>query len=188
MKVNCEFCGKNINKPVVQNITKNEIGRIQCPHCHKENKRYISEFDLLYCFLVNATVYGLTVVLFNSVTNTNFGLPNQYFFFLYFGMIAVTITIIYLFTKRTNLRQYAQPVFKKEWMNQKIDEDAEEVGKRMNFNLTIFIVVAIVVGMQPEWFYLFLMMYIAFILITAIKVNLLYKNERDFIQKKTPIQ
>ena len=70
MKVNCEFCGKNINKHIVQNITKNEIGRIQCPHCHKENKRYISEFDLLYCFLLNA------IIVFQFITTTDFGLTN----------------------------------------------------------------------------------------------------------------
>ena len=188
MKVNCEYCGKSINKLVMQNITKNEVGRIQCPHCHKENKRYISEFDLLYCFLLNAIVYGLTIILFHFVTTSDLGINNQSFFILYFCTIVVVLGICYYFTKRTNLTQYALPALKKEWKTQKIEEEAEQVSSRMNFNLTIFIVVAIVVGMQPEWFYMFLMMYIAFILITAIKVYLLYKNEHDFTQKKTPIQ
>ena len=76
-------------------------------------------------------------------------------------MIAITLAICYFFTKRTNLAQYIIPAFKKEWMNQKIEEDAEQVSSRMNFNLTLFLVVAIVVGMQPGWFYLFPMMHVS---------------------------
>jgi hypothetical protein len=83
MKVNCEYCGKSINKLVMQNITKNEVGRIQCPHCHKENKRYISEFDLLYCFLLNAIVYGLTIILFHFVTTSDLGISNHFFYSLF---------------------------------------------------------------------------------------------------------
>ena len=184
MKVNCIFCDKKISKAVFQAMTRNEIGRIQCPHCKKENKRYISEFDLLYCFLFNTILYGLMIILFIFVTTLNSEVLNQNFFIVYFAMLAITLIICYYFTKTNNLHQYKNPAYKKSWMNQTLNENAVEVNSRMNFNLMMFIVISVVIGTQAEWFYLFIFMYIAFISITGIKTHLLYKKEFTSLPKK----
>lgn len=184
MKACCEYCKKDISKTVFQTMTKNEIGRIQCPHCKRENKRYISELDLLYTFLLNCIVYGLAVIVFIFVTTLNSAVIDQYFFVVYFAMLVVTLGVCYFFTKYNSIYQYIHPPLHKSWYNKKLDEDAEEVNKRMNFNLIMFMVIAIVVGTMPEWFYLFLFMYLAFAGITAYKVYLLYKNELAYQTKK----
>ena len=46
MKVNCESCGKPITAQVNSLFEQFEPGRVVCPHCHHQQKRYISEADL----------------------------------------------------------------------------------------------------------------------------------------------
>ena len=184
MKANCEFCGKDISKNVFQAMTKNEIGRIQCPHCKRENKRYLSELDLLFCFLLNSIVYGIMIIAFIFVTTLSMDPNNPYSLVVYFISIAVSLTICYIFTKQCNIYQYNSATLKKPWLNQKIDESADEISSRMNFNLIVLILIVVVIGAQPEWFYFFLFMQSAFVLLTAIKVFFLQKKEFASLPKK----
>lgn len=174
MKVNCEHCKKDMTSTVFQTITKNDIGRVVCPHCKKENKRYISELDLMYVFFLNSIIYGLVIMAFTFATVLA---TQESYEMVFWVSIVITLGCCYFFSKWNSTRQYVVGMLKHTWKNKVFDENSEEVGRRMNFNLVIFIFIAIVLGTDAEMFYLFLFMYLAFILITAIKVHLLYKNE-----------
>ena len=62
MKVNCESCGKPITAQVNSLFEQFEPGRVVCPHCHHQQKRYISEADLLIYFCFSAVLYSIVLV------------------------------------------------------------------------------------------------------------------------------
>ena len=93
MKVNCESCGKPITAQVNSLFEQFEPGRVVCPHCHHQQKRYISEADLLIYFCFSAVLYSIVLVLI--------------FFLLNWKMQAWILTVSY-----THLDVYKrQPLF-----------------------------------------------------------------------------
>ena len=38
MKVSCCHCGKDIGSAVQKQMALYEVGKVVCPHCHKQNK------------------------------------------------------------------------------------------------------------------------------------------------------
>ena len=69
MKVNCESCGKPITAQVNSLFEQLEPGRLVCPHCHHQQKRYISEADLLIYFCFSAVLYSIVLVLIFFLLN-----------------------------------------------------------------------------------------------------------------------
>ena len=69
MKVNCESCGKPITAQVNSLFEQFEPGRVVCPHCHHQQKRYISEADLLIYFCFSAVLYSIVLVLIFFLLN-----------------------------------------------------------------------------------------------------------------------
>ena len=64
MKITCSTCNKEISTTVDKTIENFEPGRLICPHCHYQQKRYISEADLLMYFGIASIFYCLLISLF----------------------------------------------------------------------------------------------------------------------------
>ena len=69
MKVNCENCKKPITSQVNALFEQFEPGSVVCPHCHHQQKRYVSEADLLIYFCFSAVLYSAVLVLIFFLLN-----------------------------------------------------------------------------------------------------------------------
>ena len=52
MKIYCEKCRQEISSECNKQIENYKVGKVICPHCHYEQKRYLSEADILFLLAV----------------------------------------------------------------------------------------------------------------------------------------
>lgn len=137
MKIRCEKCKNIINVPINQAFEQNKVGRIECPHCSKKQKRYISEVDLLLYFGLSELVYLaislITMGIFEFVgVNLSTGLFIFVILFIaYFGLKAISNNI------------YTKGYFKEKTMYKELDEDVRAVSNNLYRQLIFFFVIAI---------------------------------------------
>jgi len=173
MKTQCEHCHKNLKSKTREPFDKLVVGRIICPHCNKENKRYISEFDLLlYLPFTNflcavgviSIMYVLDFVLFDNVV---------------LGAILLISILVVGFFIVDQLAKYIynKAPFKKEWKNKQIDEDSKAVSRRLNYQLTLFLLISALMGINREMLDIYVVLSVAIIIFTVIKAYLAYKIE-----------
>lgn len=172
MKVYCEKCGCEISRDVDSRFEQFDIGHIICPECHSKQKRYISEADLLIYFGVSATFYGIMAIIISTIfSGAGFNLVTGV-------MIAVLFVFAYWFQKSMSRMQYVNAYLKSETKNKDFGEDKKEVGKRLRWQFLAFVVLALMIGTDPAYIIPFILMVVAFIAITFLKVYLLLKNGR----------
>lgn len=63
MKICCEKCHGDITSECNKSLESYHVGRIVCPHCHQEQKRYVSEADVLLFFAISEAGYLLLSLL-----------------------------------------------------------------------------------------------------------------------------
>ena len=119
MKILCEKCHQDISLECNKTIENYTVGRVICPHCHYEQKRYISEADLLLYFGINEIAYILLSLL-------------MIFIFNRIGINAVSIVIIFLVliagyfaSKELSSRIYEKAYFKADIKNKVFEEDVD---------------------------------------------------------------
>ena len=182
MKIPCDHCGKDIKKQVRAPFDNFRVGRIKCEHCKNKNKRYISELDLMIGFLFNSFIYAFGVI---STLLAYLFLPDVVGIWVTIIVVILILVFAYFSTTYATYAIYRYGYFKEAWKNEIIQEDAEEVAKRMRWQFIIFIAVTLVVGTQFELFYLFLAMYVAIFGVTVVKTYLLHKKELSlFLENK----
>ena len=59
MKIYCEKCRQEISSECNKQIENYKVGKVICPHCHYEQKRYLSEADILLYFGISEVLYVL---------------------------------------------------------------------------------------------------------------------------------
>lgn len=178
MKCLCTKCNQEISKDVEKAIENYELGRIICPHCKMEQKRYLSEADILVYFTLVSIFYCLLISLFLFMYDV-FGI-NLYV------IIAVCIIFIlsYFLLKQMTRFIYEKAPFKNDIKNYVIEEDKEAVTKRLRWQFIAFMVVALMMSGQPELAGAYTFLLVAFTIINSIKLYLSVKNEREYIKNK----
>lgn len=178
MKCTCIKCNKEISKNVDKTIENFEVGRIICPHCKMEQKRYLSESDMLMYFGIAATYYCLLISLFMMIYEI-FG-----FNFITIGVITVIFIISYFILKQITRFIYIKAPFKSNIKDIEIKEDKEAVTKRNRWQFIAFMVVALMMSSQPELFSYYVFLLVAFVSVIILKLYLCLKNEYSSISKK----
>ncbi len=180
MKTNCIHCKKDISKEIRSDIEKFKIGNYTCSHCNKPQKRYMSEFDLMLYFLSSSAIYVfclfIILMIFEFILYTT---P----FYVWSIAILLTLTVGYILTNLLAAIIYDKAPYKAQWKNFTIKENAEEVVQRMKKQFIILMLIIIILGTQTEMFGLFVFMFAAIIIITAIKTYLCFKYERIYYQE-----
>ena len=69
MKVYCDKCNEEISSDIDVKFDKLQIGYFVCPKCHKENKRYISETDLLLYLGLSELFYLILSIITTIIIN-----------------------------------------------------------------------------------------------------------------------
>ena len=171
MKVNCENCKKPITSQVNALFEQFEPGSVVCPHCHHQQKRYVSEADLLIYFCFSAVLYSAVLVLIFFLLNWK-----MQAWVLILAVILFVIT--YIAMKYGSAQLYEKAYFKADIKNKVIQEEANTVRKRLKTQFILFMLVAFMFGTQHEFVPFFFILIFAFLLLTIIKVRLAIRNER----------
>lgn len=173
MKVECIHCHLDLSKKIQANFEQFECGKVICPHCKKEQKRYISEADLLIYFGFSAVLYCLLLSLVFLVFNLG------QISVVTLVLIAILFVIGYFLMKQLINQIYLKAFFKKDLQFKVIEEDAQVVKKRLKWQFMMFMLIALMMSTQPDLIFPFLFMIVAFIIIVMIKVTLSIKKERN---------
>ncbi len=178
LKCLCIKCNKDISKNVDKVIENFEVGKIICPHCKMQQKRYLSESDMLMYFGIAATYYCLLISLFMIIYET-FG-----FNIITLSVICILFILSYFVLKQVTRFIYLKAPFKSNIKDFEIDEDKEAVTKRNRWQFIAFMVVALMMSSQPELFNYYVFLLFAFVSIIILKLYLCLKNEYNSINKK----
>ena len=115
-----------------RSIENYHIGRIVCPHCHHEQKRYISEADILLFFGVSEAAYVALSFL-------------AAFLFRKWGISWLTGAILLLFlvaayfgSKCLSTGIYNNAYFKSELKNKVFEEDSQAIQKNISWQFMLF--------------------------------------------------
>ena len=185
-KVVCEHCGNNLKSKVREPFDKFQVGRVVCPVCKKENKRYISEYDLLFSFNISCFIYMIAVISIAFIfKNTELSAPITSLLISFSGIILVLIAG-FLGIDATAKNIYLRAPFKTAWKSHVFDEDSKAVGRRINMQFIIFICVSLFVGADYNFLGLYLFFALSMIAINSFKTFLAHKNEARMINPSDP--
>ncbi|MBR4469896.1 MAG: hypothetical protein IKS54_01085 [Erysipelotrichaceae bacterium] len=137
MKIYCDKCGEDISSQCNRAIENYNVGRIVCGKCHHEQKRYISEADLLLYFGISEVMYILLSLL-------------SVFIFKRFGISIPTIIILfalfilsYFISKEVSSSIYQKAYFKNEIRNKNFEEDEKAIQRNMSWQFMLFFAITI---------------------------------------------
>ena len=174
MKIYCDHCRQDLKSKVREPFDKYQTGRLICPYCHKENKRYLSEFDLLLYFLLSAAAYsgGVTAVMYIlDFLNTKYLWP---------AVAALILLLIscYLFIDNLAKYIYLHAPAKQSWKDQTFKEDSALITKLLNQQFLVYIIVSIFIGLQRDM-YLYYLVFVSILLIyNLLKTIYVYRREK----------
>ena len=137
MKIYCEKCHQDITIECNKNIENYRVGRTVCPHCHQEQKRYISEADVLLFFGVSEAAYVLLSFLMDFLFK-RWG-------FSYVTIIIMVLVIIaaYFASKWLSWGIYEKAYFKSEIKNKAFKEDSQAIQRNISWQFMLFFAVTI---------------------------------------------
>jgi len=172
MKIYCEHCKKDITLETDKMIDNYKIGQIVCPHCNKKQARYISESDLLlYCALSEVFYLIMSILAMLLLT-----LANNMIIML---VIVIPLLVIGYIVQRDLIHKlYVNAYFKEELKNNVLNENGEEIKKRMSWQNILFFAIAITfVTMEGNKIF-FGVMCVLSIILTFIKFKLCLDKEK----------
>lgn len=171
-KIYCEKCGTDITLQVSQKLEKNEIGRVTCPHCQKQQSRYIAEADLLMYLGFMEIVYFLlsfvTAILFR---NFPIGVIS---IIIPAGMIIGAI----LLTQKFRYGLYTTGYIKHATMNNEQPGDPNQIARSVRWQFVLLFALVITFVTENRFFWFFVAATIVAIAFTFIKIKLAVKNEK----------
>ena len=137
MKIFCEKCHEDITIDCNRDIENYKVGKTVCPHCHYEQKRYISESDLLLYFAINEVLYTIMTYL-SVLIFDRFGV----------GYISIILLIImlagfYFISKYISTSIYLKAFNKEDIKNKVFDEDQKAIQRNMSWQFMMFFAIAI---------------------------------------------
>ena len=156
-----------------RNIENYQVGRTVCPECHMEQKRYISESDLLLYFGASEVIYiVLSLVIMFVFRMFNVGLVSI--------VISLALFIMYYFLSKTLAKQiYVKAFFKEEIKNKVFKEDGEAIKRSFTWQFMLFFAITIsFMTLEEGKLFFGIMMPVAAIL-SFVKFFLQIKNEKN---------
>ena len=137
MKIYCEKCHEDISDVCNTNIENYRVGRIVCPKCGQQQKRYISEADILLFFGINEVFYIVLSLTMVYVFN-RFGIS------VLSGIILLILLAgSYFASKELSSSIYEKAFFKSEIRNKVFEEDAASIQKSISWQFMLFFAITI---------------------------------------------
>ncbi len=137
MKIYCEKCHEDISGECNKNIENYTVGRVVCPKCHHEQKRYISEADILLFFGVSEVFY----ILFSLLTAfliKKAGLSPVSILF-----VIVLIVAFFFASKALSSAIYTKAFFKNEIRNKVFEDDKIAIQRNISWQFVLFFAITI---------------------------------------------
>lgn len=186
MKVSCCHCGKDMGSAVQRQMALYEVGKVVCPHCHKQNKRYVSELDLHIAIMGNMVIYGIVLSLMCFMTMGFYTGKGQLLTAVLMTIVSLVIVIVGI--SNWSLFVYDRAFMKSEWANYTILEDGYDVTRGVKRNFYGFIGLVIVLGLFAMYihFAFYIVGTVVYLLLMYIKLLKIKKREQEYYlsQKK----
>ena len=179
MKISCVHCGKEMNDAVTKRTSVFKVGKVHCPHCHRQNKRYISELDLQLISYGTMIIYGIVLAMMCLLATSFYGGNGNFLVMMLVTILALVITIVGI----TNWSYYVYlfAPMKKEWMNHTISEDEDLVTKKIkrSFKAYLFLVVLFGVLAMYIGFWCYIVGVSLYLALMYFKVKKVQKVEKE---------
>ena len=173
MKIYCDKCHQDITIECNKSIENYRVGRIICPHCHHEQKRYLSEADILLFFGISEAGYVLL----------SFAMA---FLFERWGLSWITVSIMlliiiaaYFASKCLSAGIYDHAYFKSEMKNKVFAEDSETIQKNISWQFILFFAITISYLTLEEGKLFFGIAMPICVILTFLKFFLQVRNEKN---------
>ena len=176
MKIYCEHCGQDITVVTEKMIDNYKVGYVQCPHCKKMQKRYVSEADLLLYFGLSEVFYLLMSVIAMLVLNFAKTI------WLMIVLILPLLVIGYFVQRYLIQAVYVNAYFKKDFKNVSFNENQEEIKRTISWQYLLFFAIAITFVTMEDMRLYFGIMSIAAVILTFIKFKLCLNREKSQIK------
>lgn len=177
MKIQCDKCGENISPDIDVKFDKLQVGYVVCPKCHKENKRYISETDLLLYLGLSELFYLILSII------TTIVIDKVSTIYISIGIVVVMFAIAWIVQKQIDRFVYEKAYFKEELKYTNMKEDEKTIGRSLVWQSMLFLalVITFVTTTEAKWF--FLTVSILAIVLTFVKFYLSLRNEKNSNKK-----
>lgn len=167
MKIYCDKCKKEFTQAIDTQFDKYKLGHPICSECHKEQKKYIGESELLLYLGFNELFYliltGITKLLLDKFMVSVITIVSALAMFI----------IGYIGLKTTDRKIYENI----EFSNKKIDTEEEiKISKSLNWQSILFFVLAISFATLDEANLFFFIVSVMAIILTFVKYYLSKKN------------
>ena len=167
MKVSCCHCGKDIGSAVQKQMALYEVGKVVCPHCHKQNKRYVSEMDLHIAIMGNMVIYGIVLSLMCFMTMGFYTGKGQLLTSILMTIVSLVVVIVGI--SNWSLFVYDKAYMKQAWSNYTMQEDGYDVTRSVKRNFYGFITLVVVLGLLAMYVH-----YAFYIVGTVVYLVLMY--------------
>ena len=173
MKIICDKCKEDISGIALKRIENYQVGKTICPKCHYEQKRYISEADLLLYFGISEFFYMLFSLISVLVLN-KFKVS-----IISIIIILVTLIVYFIISKYLASNIYNKAYFKSDIKNKVFDEDQKTIQRNITWQFMLFFGIVITfVTLNEGKIFFGIAMPIA-VLITFIKFYFQLKYEKN---------
>lgn len=171
MKIYCDKCHEDVSSDVDVVFDKLQVGHFICPKCHKENRRYVSETDLLL-YLGLSELFYLFISIITKIVMDKFRLS-------YVTAIAVIAILVigFIVQKQINRYVYENAYFKKDRKYKEREEDRDQISRSLVWQSMLFLALTISYITLEEVNVFFLLVSVAAIILTFVKFYLSLKNE-----------
>lgn len=183
MKVACSHCGKDISKEVQSQMANYQVGKIVCPHCHKQNKRYISMYDLFLNVMGSMVIYGIVLsgMYLMMVANQQEKITI---------VVALVVTVLAFVVVVWGVSRWSTYVYqtapgKQKWANVTIKEDPIFAAKSAKRSFYAFLAMVFLLGFMTMFinYAYYILGVLVFLLLMAWKLRQAYITEKVYYQK-----
>lgn len=172
-KIYCDKCGEDISADIDVKFDKMLVGHVVCPKCHKENKRYISETDLLLYLGISESFY----LIISIITKYVFNLVKP--IWLLIVLLLAIFIAAFMIQKIIDRIVYEKAYMKQETKDKEFDDNKDQISRSLIWQSMLFLALAITYVTGTEFSIFFLLISIAAIVLTFIKFYLSAKKEKS---------
>ena len=173
MKIHCDKCHEDISLVCSKQIDSYLTGRPVCPKCHQEQKRYISEADILLYFGVSEAFYVLLSFIMVFVFD-RYGIS-----YVSVALLMAMFLLSWIATRWLSAAIYEKAFFKKELKNTVFQEDQKMIQKNIYWQFMMFFAIVITYLTIDEGKIFFGFAMPLAVMMTFIKFFLQVRNEKN---------
>ena len=181
MKISCIHCGKEMNDAANKRLALYQIGKVHCPHCHRQNKRYISELDLHLFSFGNMIIYGIVLGMMCLLAMSFYGGNGNFLVMMLVTILAMIIVIVGI----TNWGYYVYlwAPMKRDWLNQTITEEEDVVTKKIKREFKAYLVMVVIFGVLAMYigFWCYLVGVSLYLGLMFLKLKKIQKRDKNFL-------